>query len=269
MAKPTIITNLGFKKTGQIKQLRHLLKYLQHRDGSLRREAYLETGQYPEGVSDVAQQMHREAKWVDRGMGETYRQILNRAIDWQGRRTLARTWVISPDPVRDALGSLAGHPRVADCWLPRLGAKTGANEVFVDPPAEVEADCVRLALRGREVRPFRVAPKYRLLWPHDEAGNLAMATEPLDINGVLAELNGGPVEWTGLSPDTIIGHIHLHVADIPQAEKFYVDVLGFDLMVRYGPTASFISRDGYHHHIGVNTWVGRGAPRTSTAPSRQ
>ena len=48
--------------------------------------------------------------------------------------------------------------------------------------------------------------------------------------------------------------------NIPQAEKFYVDILGFDLMVRYGPTASFISRDGYHHHIGVNTWVGQGAP---------
>ena len=87
-------------------------------------------------------------------------------------------WVISPDPVRDALGSLAGHPRVADCWLPRLGAKTGANDVFVDPPAEVEAECVRLALRGREVSPFRVAPRYRLLWPHDEAGRPLAALPP-------------------------------------------------------------------------------------------
>jgi hypothetical protein len=98
MAKPIIITNLGFKKPGQIKPLRHLLKYLQHRDGSVRREAFLETGQYPDGLSDAGQSARREAKWVNRGMGETYRQILKRAIDWQGRRTLARTWVISPDP---------------------------------------------------------------------------------------------------------------------------------------------------------------------------
>lgn len=98
MAKPIIITNLGFKKPGQIKPLRHLLKYLQHRDGSVRREAYLETGQYPDGVSDAGKLAQREAKWVDRGMGESYRQILKRSIDWQGRQTLARTWVISPDP---------------------------------------------------------------------------------------------------------------------------------------------------------------------------
>jgi len=103
VSKPTIIVNLGYKQKGEIKSFRSLLKYLQYRDGSVRRDAYLEADldaefRYPEDVSDHVRPQHRETRWVDRGMGETYRQIANRAYDWQGRRMLARTWVISPDP---------------------------------------------------------------------------------------------------------------------------------------------------------------------------
>jgi hypothetical protein len=97
MPKPIIITSLRYKRRGQVKALRELCKYLQFRDGSLRREAFQETGRYPD-LSDHAQPEHRSARWVDRGLGETYRQIVSQAFDWQGRRTLARTWVISPDP---------------------------------------------------------------------------------------------------------------------------------------------------------------------------
>jgi hypothetical protein len=79
-------------------------------------------------------------------------------------------WIITPDPLRDALGAMGEHPRVAERWSPRLGAKTGANDAFVDPAHDVEAECIRLALRGREVQPFRAAPRHRLLWPHDDAG---------------------------------------------------------------------------------------------------
>src|SRR5688500_6753469 len=99
MAKPIIIARLGFKKPGQVKGLRDLCKYLQYRDGSVRRDVYLgDDGRYPTGVSDYVKSAHRDPKWVDRGMGETYKQIANRAFDWQGRWTLARTWVISTDP---------------------------------------------------------------------------------------------------------------------------------------------------------------------------
>jgi len=99
MPKPIIITNLKIKKPGQVKSLRELCKYLQYRDGSVRREAFLgQEHRYPDGLSDYVAPQHRDAKWVDRGMGETYKQITSRAFDWQGRRALARTWVISPDP---------------------------------------------------------------------------------------------------------------------------------------------------------------------------
>ncbi len=52
----------------------------------------------------------------------------------------------------------------------------------------------------------------------------------------------------------------VRVSDFDRALAFYRDVLGFDLMVRYGDSASFLSAGGYHHHIGLNTWAGVGAP---------
>jgi catechol 2,3-dioxygenase len=55
-----------------------------------------------------------------------------------------------------------------------------------------------------------------------------------------------------------IGHVHLKVADIDRALKFYCGVLGFELMQRLGAQAAFISAGGYHHHIGLNTWESRG-----------
>ncbi|MGH7339189.1 MAG: VOC family protein [Candidatus Rokuibacteriota bacterium] len=57
-----------------------------------------------------------------------------------------------------------------------------------------------------------------------------------------------------------IGHVHLKVADLERALRFYCDVLGFELMQRWGTSAAFISAGGYHHHIGLNTWESLGAP---------
>jgi len=57
-----------------------------------------------------------------------------------------------------------------------------------------------------------------------------------------------------------IGHVHLTVADLDRAVAFYRDALGFEITARYGPDAVFLSAGGYHHHIGLNTWAGRGAP---------
>ncbi|MEM6758030.1 MAG: VOC family protein [Pseudomonadota bacterium] len=60
-------------------------------------------------------------------------------------------------------------------------------------------------------------------------------------------------------PETKVGHIHLRVSDLDRAIGFYRDVLGFDMMQRYGDDAAFLSAGGYHHHIGLNTWQSRGA----------
>ena len=55
-----------------------------------------------------------------------------------------------------------------------------------------------------------------------------------------------------------IGHVHLKVADLDRALRFYCGVLGFELTQRYGPQAAFVSAGGYHHHIGLNTWDSEG-----------
>src|ERR1041385_3086740 len=59
---------------------------------------------------------------------------------------------------------------------------------------------------------------------------------------------------------TRIGHVHLKVSDLERALTFYRDILGFQVMQMYGTQAAFISADGYHHHIGLNTWYSKGAP---------
>lgn len=61
-----------------------------------------------------------------------------------------------------------------------------------------------------------------------------------------------------MHPKAIIGHIHLKVADLERSIKFYTEVLGFDLVMRFGKQAAFLSVGGYHHHIGLNTWESEG-----------
>lgn len=96
-------------------------------------------------------------------------------------------------------------------------------------------------------------------WPRRN-GQLLMATEPLDVDSLLAEARRDNQPWAGLSGQTRIGHVHLQVADLDEAETFYREILGFDFVTRYGSAALFVSAGGYHHHIGLNTWAGRGAP---------
>jgi catechol 2,3-dioxygenase len=91
-------------------------------------------------------------------------------------------------------------------------------------------------------------------------GNLEMATLPLDLDGLIAELGDERPDTTPMPADTRIGHVHLNVAELPRSETFYGEGLGLDVTVRGYPGALFLSAGGYHHHVGLNTWVGEGAP---------
>jgi catechol 2,3-dioxygenase len=95
-------------------------------------------------------------------------------------------------------------------------------------------------------------------WPRDD-GTIRMATIPLDLDSVLAEA-GGHRPAGGVPPGTRIGHVHLNVADLEASERFWCDIVGFDVTVRGYPGALFVSAGGYHHHLGLNTWNGPGAP---------
>ena len=98
-------------------------------------------------------------------------------------------------------------------------------------------------------------------------GELQMATLPLDLEGVLASAPSGDA-GEGMAAGTTLGHVHLQVASIPAADAFYTGGIGFDAMVRGYPGALFVSAGGYHHHIGLNTWAGEGAPAAAAGSAR-
>ena len=91
-------------------------------------------------------------------------------------------------------------------------------------------------------------------WDGDQ---VHMTTEALDVENLLKDAS--ETGWTGMPDQTIIGHIHLQVSDLKKAQEFYCNGLGFDLVLNYGSQAAFISKDRYHHDIGLNTWNSAGA----------
>ncbi len=94
-------------------------------------------------------------------------------------------------------------------------------------------------------------------WDWDD-GAVRMATLPLDVPAVMTDLPDAATPQ--MAGDTVLGHVHLNVADIGATEDFYAGALGFDVTTRGYPGALFLSAGGYHHHIGSNTWEGPGAP---------
>lgn len=110
---------------------------------------------------------------------------------------------------------------------------------------------------GIGIEIYRDRPRHE--WPYEQ-GKLQMATDPLDLDGLLAEAPPDTAPRPGLDPATTIGHVHLRVSHLPETEQFYRDLLGLELVTRYGAMASFFAAGGYHHHIGTNTWAGVGAP---------
>ena len=110
---------------------------------------------------------------------------------------------------------------------------------------------------GNGIEVYRDRPRSE--W-YDAKGKMQMGSDPLDIRGVLAELEGTEGAWRGLDAGTKLGHMHLQVANVAAAQEFYTRIIGFDLIMRYGPSATFVSAGGYHHHIGMNTWNSAGAP---------
>ena len=109
---------------------------------------------------------------------------------------------------------------------------------------------------GLEV--YQDRPRSTWQWAN---GSVKMATDPVDIRGLVDEAMRDAEPWEVIPAGTRVGHIHLQVGDIPEAEHFYHTILGFDVTAKM-PTALFISAGGYHHHIGMNTWHSLGAKPT-------
>ncbi|GAC1393579.1 MAG: catechol 2,3-dioxygenase [Ktedonobacteraceae bacterium] len=110
---------------------------------------------------------------------------------------------------------------------------------------------------GNGIEIYRDRPRSTWSW-HD--GLVAMTLDPIDLEGLMEEGRQDMAEWAGLPPQTTLGHMHLRVGNIQQAEQFYHQVLGF-AVTQYMPGALFVSAGGYHHHIGLNTWQSRNGPQ--------
>ena len=98
-----------------------------------------------------------------------------------------------------------------------------------------------------------------------------MTTLPLDVDALLSELEDPSSEpFDGLPDGTVMGHVHLKVASVPETVRFYRDVLGFALMAQLGARAAFLAAGGYHPHLGANSWESEGAdpPPPGTAALR-
>lgn len=92
-------------------------------------------------------------------------------------------------------------------------------------------------------------------------GRPSSGREALDLKALFSHLHSDDALDEPLPGDARIGHVHLHVQDLDQAVQFYHEVIGFDIMgVSHSLRMGFVSAGGYHHHVGLNTWQGAGAP---------
>jgi catechol 2,3-dioxygenase len=133
--------------------------------------------------------------------------------------------------------------------LVEAGLRVGAGDHLVSEALYIDDP------DGNGIELYRDRPREE--WPPPQPGNLvAMATEPVDLEALLAESHG--VEREIPIGGTAIGHVHFQVADVDDTVAFYRDVLGLDLMAQIGSQAAFFASNGYHHHIGANAWNSRG-----------
>jgi len=144
----------------------------------------------------------------------------------------------------------------------RGGALTGASDHLVSEALYLNDP------EGNGIELYRDRPRDE--WRHDARGQLEMATLPLDLDALLAELSGAEREpeaaaATAMPAGTTLGHLHLQVAELDAAERFYAETLGFDVTVRGYPGALFVAAGGYHHHLGLNTWSSAGGPPADPA----
>lgn len=149
-------------------------------------------------------------------------------------------------PTRADLAALLQHIAQESGGNMRLGASDHyvSEALYFDDPDG----------NGIEIAIDRDSSKWE--WQGDK---VSMATVALDAQGLLADMKG---PWQGMPEETLMGHIHLHVADIEASRDFYVNGIGMDIVTEM-PSALFASHNGYHHHIGMNTWSGVGAPQPS------
>ncbi len=170
----------------------------------------------------------------------------------QGRLGLYHVAILLPD--RASLGRFLLHQNA-------IGTRFGASDHLVSEALYLtDPDGL-----GLEVYRDRPRGEWRMAQSADRP-ELAMATDPLDADAVVAAAGGVP--WSGMPAGTTVGHLHLAVGNLDLATRFYRDGLGLDVTVSGYPGALFLSAGGYHHHLGLNTWAGPGIQPAASDEAR-
>ena len=107
---------------------------------------------------------------------------------------------------------------------------------------------------GNGIELYRDRPRDEWRWHGDR---IEMGTFRLDVDALYGAVASS---GDGMPAGTTLGHVHLQVTDLHEAEAFWCDTVGFEPTLREAPGALFIAAGGYHHHVGLNTWAGVGAP---------
>ncbi len=144
-------------------------------------------------------------------------------------------------PTREDLGRWLAHAASDRVQLSGLSDHFVSEAIYLRDPDH----------HGIEI----YADRPRALW--EGKVREQMTTLPLDTDDLLRGIELAP--YDGMPGATTMGHVHLCVADVEASVDFYRS-LGFDLMATYGDQAAFLSTEGYHHHVGVNTWQSKGEP---------
>ncbi len=144
-------------------------------------------------------------------------------------------------PDEDELGSFLQH--CIDVRIPVAGASDHlvSQALYLSDP------------EGNGIEVYADRPRANWQWNNSE---VAMATNPLDIPALLKRAR----PFTSFSEQTLLGHMHLNVGDLQRSQDFYA-TLGMELTAGWAGQASFLSWDGYHHHLGMNLWAGRNVAR--------
>jgi catechol 2,3-dioxygenase len=198
-----------------------------------------------------------------------YQQVLGFQVNRRGKDTVALgageqdILLLTENPDAKPLGRAAGLYHFAvlvpsRIELARVLKSIAEHQVPVSGFADhLVSEAIYLPdPDGNGIEMYRDRP--RSDW-YDASGKLLMGTEPIDLDGLVGELENVSNGWTGLAKGTVLGHMHLKVSNMSTAKKFYTELIGFDMMMSWG-SAGFVSAGGYHHHLGFNTWESNGAP---------
>lgn len=161
----------------------------------------------------------------------------------RGRTGLYHMALLMPD--RRELGLFLKHLQAVS--YPLIGASHhGVSEaLYLEDP------------EGNGIEVYADTPDKTWERHEDHPEQLDMVTRRLDLDSLMKAVHDQ--KWSGAPENMVMGHIHLHVADLEKAQVFY-EALGFNMVQTIPGQATFVSAGGYHHHIGFNVWNGKGAP---------